>query len=82
MHSSPIIKTWVAGPITNPHTHAYTQISYASTLAALSDRSRFPNYFRNDLPVAAPALHATLDHFKWKRIALLTQDESLFTVVN
>ena len=57
------------------------QISYASTLAALSDRTRYKRYFRNNLPIAAPALHSTLDHFKWTRIALLTQDESLFTVV-
>ena len=58
------------------------QISYASTMAGLSDRTRFRKYFRNNLPIAAPALRYTMNHFKWTRIAILTQDESLFTAVS
>ena len=59
------------------------QISFASGSTALSDRSRFKRYFRNSLTFEflAPALHSILDHFGWKRIALLTQEENLFTGV-
>lgn len=31
--------------------------------------------------IASPALHSTMEHFNWTRIALLTQDEGLFTAV-
>ena len=59
------------------------QISFASGSTALSDRNRFKRYFRNSLTfeLLAPALHSMLDHFKWRRIAVLTQDENLFTGV-
>ena len=61
----------------------YLQISYSSGLAALSDRSRFLRYFRNSptFEIVSPALHSVMDHFKWQRIALLTQRESIFTGV-
>ena len=59
------------------------QISYASGLAALSDRTRFRRYFRNTpaFDIIFPALHSTMDYFDWQRLALITQDESIFTVV-
>ena len=59
------------------------QISFASGSTALSDRNRFKRYFRNSLTfeLLAPALHSMLDHFQWRRIAVLTQDENLFTGV-
>ena len=62
----------------------FLQISFASGSTALSDRNRFKRYFRNSLTfeLLAPALHAILDHFEWKRIAVLTQDENLFTGVS
>ena len=59
------------------------QISYASGLAALSDRTRFRRYFRNTpaFDIIFPALHSTMDYFDWQRLALITQEESIFTVV-
>ena len=57
-----------------------TQISFASGLAALSDRTQFLRYFRNSptFAIVSPGLCATMVHFHRKRIAILSQDEFLF----
>ena len=59
------------------------QISYASSSAVLSDRSKYKSFFRNtfNMQIIAPALCSAVSHFNWTRIALLTQDEGLFTGV-
>ena len=60
------------------------QISYSSGSAALSDRGRFKKYFRNSprSDVAASTLRSVVEHFNWTRVALITQDEVLFTGVS
>ena len=60
-----------------------SQISYSSALAALSDRSRFRNYFRTfpSFEDLAPAIASLMRHFNWSRIAFITQEENLFTKV-
>ena len=61
-----------------------TQIAYASTSSALSDRSIFKSFFRNtfNMQIMAPALRSAVAYFNWTRIAMLTQDEHLFSEVN
>ena len=64
--------------------HFSSQISYSSSSVVLSDRSRFRMFFRNtfNMQIIAPALRSAVAHFNWTRIALLTQDEGLFTGVH
>ena len=59
------------------------QISYASALSSLSERSRFRSYFRitPNFNNYAPAIVSILNKFNWKRIAFLTQAENLFKKV-
>ena len=68
--------------VTNTHSFL-SQISYSSSSVVLSDRSRFRTFFRNtfNMQIIAPALRSAVAHFNWSRIALLTQDEGLFTGV-
>lgn len=62
----------------------FTQISYASSSAALSDRSKYKSFFRNtfNMQIIAPAMRSAVAFFNWTRIAILTQNEGLFTGVN
>lgn len=55
-------------------------MSFAAASAALSDRNRFKNYFRTtpSFNNYAPAILALLNAFEWKRIAFITQSETLF----
>ena len=59
------------------------QLSYASGLAPLSDRTAFPGFYQNSPSFAATieSLHSMMNHFQWRRIALFTQDELIFTRV-
>lgn len=60
-----------------------SQISYASGLSTLSDRTRFKYYFRT-LPNTfyfAPAILGVLNNFNWRRIAFITQNQNLFLQV-
>ena len=60
------------------------QISYASSSPALSDRNKYKSFFRNtfNMQIMAPALRSAVAYFNWTRIAILTQNEGLFTGVN
>ncbi|XP_070556391.1 gamma-aminobutyric acid type B receptor subunit 1-like [Ptychodera flava] len=56
--------------------------SYGASSAALSDKSRYPLFLRTAM--AAPDKHnparlALLMRFNWKKVALITQNEDLFT---
>jgi len=64
--------------------HTGMQISFAAALSSLSDRSRFKGYFRTTPTFNnyAPALVALLNNFKWKRIAFITEVQTLFVKVN
>lgn len=57
------------------------QISYFSESAALSDRSRYKKYFRVNPSgnIEYPVFRSIMNHYGWKQIAILTQNEDLFT---
>ena len=60
------------------------QISYASTSAALSDRSVYPNLFRT-VPSdesLAPALATLMNYYGWRTLSILTEQEPQFTTVH
>ena len=60
------------------------QISYASTSAALSDRSMYPNLFRT-VPSdesLAPALPTVMQYYGWRTLSILTEQESQFIQVS
>ena len=59
------------------------QISYASTSAALSDRSVFPIFFRT-VPSdesLAPVLATVMQYYGWKQLSILTEGEPQFIKV-
>ena len=61
-----------------------SQISYASTSAALSDRSVYPNLFRtvpSDEPLA-PALATVMQYYGWRTLSILTEQQTQFTEVH
>ena len=61
-----------------------SQISYASTSAALSDRSVYPNLFRtipSDEPLA-PALATVMQYYGWRTLSILTEQQTQFTTVH
>ena len=59
------------------------QLSYASELAPLDDRTAFRGFYQNSPSYAATieSLNSMMRYFRWKRIALFTEDELLFTRV-
>lgn len=61
------------------------QLSYASELAPHSDRRAFPRFFQSRPPfemiTETVAIYSIMDHFRWRRIGILTQDELQFTRV-
>ena len=59
------------------------QISYASTSAALNDRSVYPNLFRT-VPSdesLAPALATVMRYYGWRTLSILTEQQSQFIQV-
>ena len=60
------------------------QISFSSGSPALSDRTRFRKYFRNSptSEIVAPTLRSVAAQFNWTRVAVITQEEALFTIVS
>jgi hypothetical protein len=65
---------WLAYP------NAHCQVSYGTTSASLSNTTIYKNYFRANPPstTLAPTLLALMNQFSWKRVGLLTQDETRF----
>ena len=65
------------------HVISLLQISFASAVSTLSDRTRFKNFFRTypNFGNFVPALLSVLNHYDWSRIVFLTQDENLFNKV-
>ena len=59
------------------------QLSYASELAPLDERTAFPGFYQNSPSFAAAieSLNSLMKHFRWNRIALFTEDELRFTRV-
>ena len=61
-----------------------SQISYASTSAALSNRSVYPNLFRtvpSDEPLT-PALATVMQYYGWRTLSILTEQQIQFTAVH
>ena len=66
-----------------PHTHKHTQVSCIASSPAFRNRNIFPRYFQL-LPTEASlatAYYAIIKHYNWRRVALIVQDENIFTVV-
>ena len=59
------------------------QVSYAAAASVLSDRDRFQNYYRTlpSFDLNAATMAQLMRQFGWQQMAIITQDESLFTVV-
>lgn len=59
------------------------QLSYGSSSPILSDRKRFPNFFRLAGPDQKlnPAKVALLKEFDWKKVATINQALEFFSVV-
>eukprot|EP00058_Branchiostoma_floridae_P015472 XP_002600960.1 hypothetical protein BRAFLDRAFT_79158 [Branchiostoma floridae] len=60
-----------------------TQVSYASTSPALSDRKLFPTFFRTEAPDSShnAARRAFIQYFDWQNVAVLYQDQEMFSFV-
>ena len=71
--------------ISQCHVNFVMQLSYASEVAPHSDRTAFPRFFQSRPPfemiTESVAIFSIMDHFRWRRIATLTQDEIQFTRV-
>ena len=59
------------------------QMSCVASSAAFRNRNLFPRYFQLLTTEAslATAYLATIKHYGWERVALIVQDERIFTVV-
>lgn len=59
------------------------QISCASGSPELSDRARFRGYFQLQVNAAITAFgfYGIIREYGWRKVALIVQDENLFTVV-
>ncbi|XP_064613866.1 uncharacterized protein LOC135477596 [Liolophura sinensis] len=65
------------------HLWNQVQISYISTSPALSDKSRFPRFFRLNAPDTKvnPARVEIIKQFGWKRVATIHQSLELFSTI-
>ncbi len=71
------------------HTHTYThihnmQLSIASAVSSLGDRTRFKNIFRTypTFKNFAPAVLSIMNHYGWRRAAFLSENLNLFNKVS
>ncbi len=62
----------------------FTQVSYSAGSPRLSDRTRYPNFFRmnSDETNFNEAILGLLKHFNWSRVAVVKQDEGIFNDVS
>ena len=62
----------------------YSQISYSAGSPRLSDKARYPTVFRlnSDETKFNEGIVALLKHFKWKKVAVVKQDEAMFNDVS
>jgi len=70
--------------IFHTQTHTHIQMSYASATSSLNERVRFPNFWRtypSEDSIVLPIL-AILMQYGWNQLKIITQDETLFTLVN
>ena len=59
------------------------QISYASSVDTLSNRDRFPNFWRTHTTESnlAASVIAVMKQYGWNMLKIITEDQSLFTEV-
>ena len=71
--------TW---PALNVNFHV--QISYASSAEVLSNRFYYPSYFRTSPSevVLTPGLANLVQHFGWRQVTFITEEERLFQDVS
>ena len=62
----------------------FIQVSYSAGSPRLSDRTRYPNFFRMNSEETNfnEAIVALLKHFNWSRVAVVKQDEGIFNDVS
>lgn len=60
-----------------------TQISYASTEVELSNKKKYPRFFRTCAvdTYQAIALAEMVDHFNWRRVSIKLRHNTLMSVV-
>lgn len=58
-------------------------MGFSAATPRLSDKTRYPLFFRINAPenILNKAVTSLLRRFKWKRIAIVKQDEDLFNDV-
>ena len=59
-------------------------MAYSSSAPMLSDREKFPNFFRtrpSELDLADSVL-AIMKNYGWKKLKIITEEEILFTGVS
>ena len=63
---------------------ASKQFSYSSGSPRLSDKARFPNFFRLNMDETSfnEAIVALLKRFHWTQVAVVKQDEGIFNDVS
>ena len=61
----------------------FFQLSYASSVDTLSNQQRFPNFFRTHTSESnlAISIISIMEKFGWKKLKIITQEESLFVQV-
>lgn len=62
----------------------FIQVSYSAGSPRLSDRTRYPSFFRmnSDETNFNEAIVGLLKHFNWSRVAVVKQDEGIFNDVS
>lgn len=65
------------------HTRFFLQIAWGSASPVLSDRNRFPNFYRVIAPDQKlnPAKIALMEEFGWKKVATINQALEFFSMV-
>ena len=65
------------------HVSLCFQIGYSASSPSLSNKEKYPLYFRTSTSeiIENPARVALLKHFKWKRVALVVQQADIFELV-
>ena len=81
LYSLPILQVFPPGLI---FFHFYLQVAYGASSFYLSDKKKYPLFFRTIPPEKGQnrVRLAVLQHFKWNRIAILTEKEPYYEAVS
>ena len=66
------------------HTHTHAQLSCVSSSSVLAEHEQFQSHFQFLATEAniVPAFYAIIKEFGWKYVAIIQQNENLFTKVS